>query len=99
MKIDLEKINVVHNIRARRFEIKVDQLLAVLEYEMHGNRIVFTHTGVPPALEGQGVASRLARVALEHARENSYKVVPACEFMDVYIRRHREYQPLVRGEG
>jgi hypothetical protein len=96
VKIDAEKVNVVHNVKGRRFEIEIEQYLAVLEYEMRGNAILFTHTGVPTPLEGQGLANRLAKAGLEYAREQSYQVVPACEFMDVYIRRHAEYKDLLR---
>jgi predicted GNAT family acetyltransferase len=96
MNIDAEKLNVVHNVGAHRFEIEIDEYLAVLEYEMRGDQMVFFHTEVPPDLEGQGIANRMARVALEYAREKSYSVVPACEFIRVYLRRHPEYKSLVR---
>jgi predicted GNAT family acetyltransferase len=97
MQIDAEKLNVVHNTRASRFEVQVGEELAVLEYQMRGNKMIFTHTGVPEALEGQGIASRMARVALDYAREKAHAVVPACEFMEVYLRRHPEYKSLVPG--
>lgn len=96
MEIDAEKLSVVHNAGAHRFEIKIDEYLAVLEYEMRGDQIIIYHTEVPPDLEGQGIANRLARVALEYAREKSYKVVPACEFIRVYLRRHPEYKSAAR---
>jgi predicted GNAT family acetyltransferase len=96
MNIDAEKLNVVHNVDAHRFEIEIDQYLSVLEYEMRGDQIIFYHTEVPPELEGQGIANRMAGAALEYAREKSFKVVPACEFIHVYLRRHPEYKSLVR---
>jgi predicted GNAT family acetyltransferase len=95
MKIDAEKVNVVHNAEAERFEIAIGDELCVLEYQVKRDRIFFTHTGVPPALEGQGLANRLAKTALDYAREKEYRVVPACEFMEVYIRRHPEYRDLL----
>lgn len=95
MQIDPEKLKVVHNTQANRFETEFGGHTAVLEYELDGNRMVFTHTGVPEPLEGQGVASQIARTALDYAREHGLKVVPACEFMRVYIRRHRDYRDLV----
>ena len=96
MQENAENTTVVHNKAADRFEIQAGEHLAVLEYEMQGGVMIFTHTGVPEAIEGQGMASRMAKVALEYAREQSYKVIPACEFMHVYIRRHPEYKPLVQ---
>ena len=93
--IDPEKLLVVHDPKASRFQIDIDRWMAVLEYELSNNVMVFTHTGVPRPLEGQGVASKLAKTGLDYARENGLKVVPACEFMYVYIKRHKEYSDLV----
>jgi hypothetical protein len=89
-------LTVTHNPRAGRFELVKDGLLCVLEYHREGETIVFTHTGVPPALEGQGLASRLARAGLDYARVNSLKLVSACSFIDGYLRKHPEYQDLVK---
>ena len=96
MQIDAANIKVVHNSKQNRFEIQVGKDVSVLEYDLRGQTIYFTHTFVPPALEGQGLANRMAETALNHARENSLKVVPACEFIHVYLRRHPQYQDLVR---
>ena len=37
----------------------------------------------------------LARHALEAARADGLEVVPRCSYVAAYIRRHREYLPLV----
>ena len=95
MTIDLEKLEVVHDPAAGRFQIEAGRWMAVLNYEMEGNVMVFTHTGVPRPLEGQGVGGKLAKAGLEYARQKTHKIVPACEFMEVYIRRHPEYRDLV----
>ncbi len=58
-------------------------------------QIVFTHTGVPPALEGRGIGSALAKTGLEYARANNLEVVPLCSFVRGYIERKPEYQDLV----
>lgn len=89
------EIEVQHNEAANRFEAEVSGHLAVAEYIRAGEQIVFTHTEVPEELEGQGVASQLIRTALDHAREQNLEVVPSCQFVAAYIRRHPEYQPLV----
>jgi len=62
-----------------------------------GPNITFTHTEVPEELEGQGIASQLARFALEDARACGLAVIPLCPFINAYIRRHQEYLPLVFG--
>jgi hypothetical protein len=73
----------------------MDEQFAVLTYKQQAGRIVFLHTGVPPALEGRGIASQLASFALEEARAQHLTVVPRCPFVASYIRRHREYLSLL----
>ncbi len=90
------EIQVVHNEEANRFEVSLAGHLAVLEYHQQDERtVVFPHTVVPPALEGRGIGSRLARTALDWAAAQGYKVVPLCWFVAGYIQRHPEYQPLL----
>jgi len=44
---------------------------------------------------GQGLAGKMAKTALEYARNNGLDVVPNCPFVRAYIRRHSEYRELV----
>ena len=61
---------------------------------LHG-KIVFTHTEVPSAHEGQGIGSSLIRFALKSARERGLQVIPICPFFAAYIRKHAEEQDLL----
>lgn len=96
MPNDPKTFEVHHNPTEMRFEIQVGSELAELLYQRDGDMIIFHHTFVPPALEGQGIGSQLAKTGLEYAKANSLRVVPVCSFVEAYIRRHPEYQPLVR---
>ncbi len=87
--------SVIHNAAQHRFEFEKDGALAVLEYTLDDGEIVFTHTGVPEALGGQGIGSRLARAGLEHARAQALTVVPMCSFVAGYIQKHPEYKDLL----
>lgn len=88
-------ITVTHNEAEHRYEATVDGLLSVCEYELVDDKIVFTHTLVPPELRGRGIAEQLVRPALADARAAGRKVVPACSYVAVFIQRHREYQDLL----
>ncbi len=88
-------IEVKHNPGALRFEATVDGHLSVADYELHDGTMVLTHTFVPPALRGRGVAEKLVRAALAHAREAKLRVDPACSYVATFIQRHPEYQPLL----
>jgi predicted GNAT family acetyltransferase len=87
---------VIHNPEAGRFEIRKDGHLAVLEYHLSDGKILFTHTGVPEALGGQGIGSLLARAGLNYAQAQSFTVEPLCSFIAGYIQKHPEYQSLVK---
>ena len=86
---------VFDNVAEHQFELVVDGFTAFAAYQRDGNAIVFTHTEVPPELQGQGVGSALARGALDAARAEGAEVVPLCPFIASYIRRHPEYLYLV----
>lgn len=92
--VDLE---IRDNPEASRYETRIGDQIAFAEYMLTGPNITFTHTEVPVELEGQGIASALARFALEDVRTRGLAVIPLCPFISAYIRRHREYQPLVFG--
>ena len=84
-----------NNEEAQRYEVKIDEQLAVLTYKRQGNHIIFLHTGVPAVLAGHGIASKLASFALEEARSQKLTVVPMCPFVADYIRHHQEYLSLL----
>jgi predicted GNAT family acetyltransferase len=86
---------VINNEAAHRYEFQSGDQVAVLTYKRSGQHIIFIHTGVPPALEGHGVAGKLAHTALEDARTQGLTVVPQCPFVASYIRRHLEYLSLL----
>ena len=86
---------VAHDAAASRFTISVDGQQAELQYQREGEVMVITHTEVPPAIGGRGIAAQLAKVALEYARAQGWKVRPACAFAEAYLRKHNEYSDLL----
>ncbi len=89
------EIVVRHNPSAHRFEATVEGHLAVAEYALEGERVVFTHTFVPPELRGRGIAEKLVRPALAWARAEQRRVVPACSYVATFIARHDEFKDLL----
>ncbi len=86
---------VRHHEARRRFELEEEGAVGFLTYMLQDGRIVFTHTIVPPELEGRGIGSRIVKTGLEHARAQGLKVVPQCSFVRGYIERHEEYRDLL----
>ncbi len=83
------------NRSEQEFELKTGGDKAVAAYQLEGDTIVFTHTVVPPAIEGQGVGSRLIRGALDLVRDRGLKVVPQCPFVAAYVDKHPAYRDLL----
>ena len=87
---------VADNTMEYRYEARVDGALAgVSQYELTSDSIVFLHTVVAEKYEGQGVASAIARYALDDARARGLQVRPLCPYIRGWIGRHPEYADLV----
>lgn len=97
MAVDVNELEVKNNPEHHRFEIVLDDKVAMVGYRMTGNTIVFTHTEVPPEFEGMGVGSKLARHVLDYAKAQGHRVHAQCPFIAGYIRRHPEYQSITNG--
>lgn len=92
-------ITISNAAEQHRYEAFIDgQLAGYCEYNLLGDAIMFAHTEVLPAYEGHGVGSALARHALDDARANGRHVIPVCQFIAAYIRKHRDYADLVRSD-
>lgn len=83
------------NRAEQEFELDVEGHRAIAAYQREGDTITFTHTLVPEAIAGRGVASKLIRAALDAARDEGLKVVAQCPFVAAYIERHPEYRGLL----
>lgn len=83
-------ITVTHNPAASRFEAQVQGHLALCEYRLRDGVVTFTHTEVPAALEGQGIAGALVAAALAWCRAQGFKAQPLCSYVAQYMKRHPE---------
>ena len=94
--MDLDQLTVRDNPERHRFEINLgDGSFAIAEYTLPAGKIMFTHTEVPEAHEGQGLGTKLIRFALDAARERGLKVIPICPFFAAYMQEHAEVQDLL----
>ena len=81
--------DISNNEAQSQFETTVEGQVAYVAYDLEEpDHIVFTHTIVPDALSGRGIAAELVQHALAHARSNNLKVVPQCSYVAAYIKRH-----------
>ncbi|HEV2634110.1 MAG TPA: GNAT family N-acetyltransferase [Actinocrinis sp.] len=89
-------ITVTDAENSNRFEAHTSDgtLAGFLEYIRSDDLVIYPHTQVEPAFEGQGVGGALARVALDDARARGVKVRASCPFVAGWLVRHPEYKDL-----
>ena len=92
---EFPELTIVHNIAASRFEADVRGEPAECVYRRDAGVVTFTHTEVPAALQGRGIAAELVRAALDWARAEGLRVVPACSYVARYLQRHPQSQDLL----
>ncbi len=96
----MSAVEVVNKPHKSRYEALVDDRVAgFAEYRMHGEDMVFTHTEVDDAYEGQGIGSRLVRAALDDVRRQGRRIQAQCPFVSSYIDKHADYQDLLRSDS
>ena len=88
------EIPIQHHPASNRFEIRIEDDIAYLEYLDSGGSLALTHTFVPPALRGKGLAGKLARAALDFARKEGKHVDPQCSYVAAFMDQHPEYADL-----
>jgi predicted GNAT family acetyltransferase len=91
-----ERIELADAPERERYELSIDGEVVVFSaYRVRPGLIAFVHTEVDEHLQGQGLADRLIRFALEDARARGLAVLPFCPFVKAFIERHREFEALV----
>jgi len=84
------EVKVDHLEDENRFEVKDQGETAVLEYKATPRKVYLIHTGVPEKLKGKGIASALARTAIEFVKQSDREAVIICPYIKLYIKRHPE---------
>ena len=83
------------NREFHRLELEVERNIAFIEYKLDNDALFLIHTEVPAALEGKGAGSAIVQKALQYAKDNNYKIVPICPFVQSYLKRHKKWNYMV----
>ena len=93
---------IVHDAKAHRFTATLADGVCEIDYHLvestasaTGPTMAITHTGVPSALEGRGLAAKMVAHALAHARAQGWQVRPVCSYVQLYMTRHAETRDLL----
>lgn len=65
-----------------------------LTWVTRGDARVAEHTLVPAEIGGRGIAMRLVETLVDDAREQGFKVVPQCSYVEAAFRKHPEWAHL-----
>jgi predicted GNAT family acetyltransferase len=80
--------SISHDADAHRFSTELDGNRAELDYTLADGVMTITHTRVPPAIGGRGIAAQLTEAALGAARAAGWSVNPACSYAKAYLEKH-----------
>jgi uncharacterized protein len=89
---------IAHDVARTRFETVVDGEHASLLYRPEADAVHMTEVQVPAAIEGRGIAGALTKAALDWARAEGLKVVPACPYVASWVGRHAGYSDLLAAD-
>jgi predicted GNAT family acetyltransferase len=83
-------LTIEHLPQRHCFQAIVDGQRCVVDYRLSDKVLTITHTFVPPAVEGRGIAAQMTQAVLDHARAQQLKVVPVCSYARSYMKRRPE---------
>lgn len=81
-------IEIRHQPESQRFIADVDGHECRIEYRLADDVMTITHTLVPAAVGGRGIAAELTRFALATARAKGWQVAAECSYAQRYLERH-----------
>ncbi len=79
---------ISHDQNATQFTTEVDGHRSELDYTLSDGVMTITHTRVPQAIGGRGIAAELMRTAVQFATEHGWSINPACSYAATYMGRH-----------
>jgi hypothetical protein len=93
--MDLD-ITVRNNVEAGCYDALLDdRVVGMIVYERRDNRVIFRHTIVEPELRGHGVATALARGALDDVAASGRRLTNYCGFITDFIAINPAYRGLL----
>ncbi len=77
-------------------ELKGESATGYLEWEPRGENVrVATHTVVPRAIGGRGVAGELVKRLIADARDQGFKIAPQCSYVAAKFEKNPDWSDLL----
>lgn len=81
---------LIHNAPECKYEYHIDDHIAYITYDDQDGKMHLTHTIVPDALAGQGLAKKLLEDVLEQIKKDGKKAVAMCSYIVKYQEKNPE---------
>ena len=81
---------LIHNEPECKYEYHIDGHIAYITYDDQDGNMHLTHTIVPDALAGKGLAKMLLEDVLEQIKNDNKKAVAQCSYIVKYQEKNPE---------
>lgn len=86
---------LIKNLEKKRFELKVGNYAAFIDYKEHKKKISLIHTETPEKLKGKGAATALIEKTLSYIEKHGYTLIPICPLVVSYLKRHPDWNRIL----
>ena len=86
---------LIHNETENKYEFHIDDHIAYITYDNRDGVLHLTHTIVPEALAGKGLAKILTIAVMDEIEANNLKVQAQCSYTVAFLEKNPDYQRLV----
>lgn len=93
-----QDIELVNNKKAGSFELTIEGKRSFINYNQMKDTYYLLHTEVPESQQGKGVAEAIVEKTLSYLEDHQLKMVPSCSYIQVFLKRHPEWNKLVDKE-
>ncbi|WP_316821248.1 GNAT family N-acetyltransferase [Pedobacter gandavensis] len=95
MNEEYVSLPLIKHAEEHRFELKVGEYTAFIEYKERDKKIWLIHTESPVELQGKGAATAVIEKTLAYIEDNGYKLIPLCPLVAAYLKRHPDWNRIV----
>ncbi len=81
-------MEVIDNTEMRHFEVREDEMLATIEYQIQEKKYFLTKVHFPEEFEKSGKATEMLEKTLDMIEETGMRVVPMTKFVKQHFKKN-----------
>ncbi len=91
----METQALIHNKDENKYEFHTEGHIAYITYDNQNGVLHITHTIVPDALAGKGLAKKLTIAVMDEIEAQGLKVQAQCSYTIAFMKKNPDYQRLL----